>query len=104
MEAGNVEELLHTTDFVGQVRILSIDIDGNHYDSCPTNTTEMFGNLIARFHGAPTLPESVYFYTLHKCASGLFSDYVLKNARGLRLIDYADQFYNGVPSDLVFEE
>jgi hypothetical protein len=65
----------------------------------------MFGHLISRFRAPPIIPESVYFYTLHKCASGLFSDYVLKNARGLRLIDYADQFYNGVPSDhLAFEE
>jgi len=42
-------------------------------------------------------PESVYFYTLHKCASSLFGDYVLKHVRGLRLMDYADRFYNGDP-------
>jgi hypothetical protein len=52
-----------------------------------------------------TPPDSVYFYTLHKSASGLFSDYVLKNVRGLRLIDYADRFYNGDPVECVtFEE
>jgi len=50
-------------------------------------------------------PESVYFYTLHKCASSLFSDYVLKKARGLRLVDYMDRFYNGDPIECVkFEE
>src|SRR3989442_568962 len=41
-----------------------------------------------------TRPESVYFYTLHKCASSLFSDYVLKNVRHLRLVDYADRICN----------
>jgi hypothetical protein len=45
--------------------------------------------------------ESVYFYTLHKCASSLFSDYVLKHVRRLRLIDYADQLYNGDPVECV---
>jgi Sulfotransferase domain len=46
-------------------------------------------------------PESVYFYTLHKCASSLFSDYVLKKVRRLRLVDYADRFYNGEPIEYV---
>jgi len=47
----------------------------------------------------------VYFYTPHKCASGLFSDYLLKNVKGLRLVDYSDHFYNGVPvDDPTFEE
>ena len=50
-------------------------------------------------------PESVYFYTLHKCASSLFGDYVLKHVRGLRLMDYADRFYNGDPDECVtFED
>lgn len=40
-----------------------------------------------------TLPESVYFYTFHKCASTLFSEYVLKNIQGLHHIDYASQIY-----------
>jgi hypothetical protein len=46
---------------------------------------------------SPTLtrPESVYFYTLHKCASSFFSDYVLKKVRRLRLVDYEDRFYKG---------
>ncbi len=45
--------------------------------------------------------ESVYFYTLHKCASSLFSDYVLKKVRRLRLVDYADRIYNGDPVECV---
>ncbi len=50
-------------------------------------------------------PESVYFYTLHKCASSLFSDYVLKHVRHLQLVDYMDRFYNGEPVErLTFEE
>lgn len=38
---------------------------------------------------------SVFFYTLHKCASTLFASYVLKNARGLRRVNYAGQFFRG---------
>ena len=49
--------------------------------------------------------ESVYFYTLHRCASSLFSGYVLRNVRGLRLIDYEDRLYNGEPVDpMTFEK
>jgi hypothetical protein len=48
-----------------------------------------------------TPPESVYFYTLHRCASSLFSDYVLKNVRGLHLIDYDDRLYKGDPIECV---
>jgi hypothetical protein len=40
-------------------------------------------------------PESVYFYTFHKCGSSLFSGYVLKNVEGLRHIDYAGMIYRG---------
>lgn len=40
-------------------------------------------------------PESIYFFTFHKCASSLFSDYVLKNIKGLRHIDYMHQIYHG---------
>ena len=43
----------------------------------------------------PSPPESVYFYTFHKCASSLFSDYVLKNIDGLRHVDYDSLIYNG---------
>lgn len=39
--------------------------------------------------------ESVYFYTFHKCASSLFSGYVLRNIEGLRHVDYARQIYHG---------
>jgi len=48
-----------------------------------------------------TRPESVYFYTLHKCASSLFGDYVLKNVRHLRLVDYANRIYKGDPVECV---
>lgn len=63
----------------------------------------MFGNVrsaIRSIRSATSL-ESVYFYTLHKCASSLFSDYVLKNVRGLRPMDYADRFYKGESIDCV---
>jgi len=46
-------------------------------------------------------PESVYFYTLHKCASSLFNDYVLKNVKRLRLVDYADRLNKGDPVECV---
>ena len=39
------------------------------------------------------IPESVYFYTFHKCASTLFSVYVLKNIKGLQYINYASSIY-----------
>jgi hypothetical protein len=41
------------------------------------------------------LHESVFFYTFHKCASTLFSSYVLKNVEGLRHVDYASKIYFG---------
>jgi hypothetical protein len=41
------------------------------------------------------LHESIYFYTFHKCASTLFSGYVLKNVEGLRHVDYASKIYTG---------
>jgi hypothetical protein len=40
-------------------------------------------------------PESVYFFTFHKCASTLFSSYILKNIDGLKNIDYASAIYSG---------
>jgi hypothetical protein len=46
-----------------------------------------------RFQNRP--PESVFFYTLHKCASSLFSGYVLNNLDGLKKIDYAQLIYGG---------
>ncbi|MGJ8661300.1 MAG: sulfotransferase domain-containing protein [Bacteroidota bacterium] len=39
--------------------------------------------------------ESVYFYTFHKCASTLFSGFVLKNIIGLENIDFASEIYSG---------
>ncbi len=36
---------------------------------------------------------SVYFYTLHKCASSLFAGYILPNALGLRHIHFARQIH-----------
>jgi len=41
--------------------------------------------------------ESVYFYTFHKCASSLFSGYVLANVEGLKHVDYASVIFNGAP-------
>ena len=50
-------------------------------------------------------PESVYFYTFHKCASSLFSRYVLRNIEGLRHVDYAYQIYCGKKiREVVFHE
>lgn len=40
-------------------------------------------------------PESVYFYTFHKCASSLFADFILKQSPGLEHVDYAHMFFRG---------
>ena len=49
--------------------------------------------------------ESVYFLTLHKCASSLFGGYVLKKAEGLRHVDYSSRIYRGEHVDEVsFED
>ncbi len=53
------------------------------------------------------LPESVFFYTFHKCASTLFASYVLRNIVGLRHVDYAMEINSGRRSpeeSLTFEE
>lgn len=47
---------------------------------------------------------SVYFYTFPKCASTLFSSYVLKNVQILRHVDYGNAIYNGKFRRLIFEE
>ncbi|MEB3265250.1 MAG: hypothetical protein VKN13_01400 [Cyanobacteriota bacterium] len=39
--------------------------------------------------------DSIYFYTMHKSASTLFSDFVLKNLIGLRHVDYIRKLYDG---------
>lgn len=38
--------------------------------------------------------ESVFFFTYHKCASSLFSSYVLRQARGLEQVDLAFEHFN----------
>lgn len=45
--------------------------------------------------------DSVFFYTIHKCASTLFGGYVLKNMKGLRHVDYAGLLYGGAFVDSV---
>ncbi len=47
--------------------------------------------------------ESIYFFTLHKCASTLFSDFILKNLQGLRHIDYASCLYGGKRVEVKFK-
>jgi hypothetical protein len=42
-----------------------------------------------------SVEDSVIFYTLHKCASTLFSSFVLPNTPGLKHVDYADDIWNG---------
>jgi len=42
-----------------------------------------------------TSPRSVCFFTLHKCASTLFGNYILKNVKGLESVDYASKIYSG---------
>jgi hypothetical protein len=67
----------------------------------------MFRNLpfFGKPRGVAIPPKSVYFYTLHKCASSLFSSYVLQNVRGLRLVDYSKQLSRGtLARELTFEE
>lgn len=48
--------------------------------------------------------ESVYFYTFHKCASRLFSGYILKNIEGLRRMDYDNRIFNGKKVNVTFEK
>jgi hypothetical protein len=59
--------------------------------------THRFSSLASDFRWRleTNQPESVYFYTLHKCASSLFSGYVLSNIDGLRHVNYARQIYRG---------
>jgi hypothetical protein len=63
----------------------------------------MFQRLhsLSRYRLPFTRPESVYFYTLHKCASTLFGSYVLKNVKRLRLVDYAARISRGDPVECV---
>lgn len=49
-------------------------------------------------HGRPRSDaESVYFYTFHKCASTLFSTYLLRHVEGLRHRDYAAEMFRRGP-------
>ena len=43
----------------------------------------------------PKRVQSVYFFTFHKCASSLFSTYILKNITGLKHVDYDMDMYSG---------
>ncbi|WP_269522865.1 sulfotransferase domain-containing protein [Coraliomargarita parva] len=47
------------------------------------------------------LPESVYFFSLHKCASTLFSDYILKHVDGLLLVNQSKRIFMNKPDALV---
>ena len=52
-------------------------------------------------------PESIYFITFHKCASTLFSGYILRKVEGLLHIDYAKLIYEGKitnPNKIVFKK
>lgn len=48
--------------------------------------------------------ESVYFFTLHKCASTLFSGYALKHLVGLRQVNHARRIYRGKTNHVSFEK
>jgi hypothetical protein len=57
------------------------------------------------FKDTPSQPLSVFFYTFHKCASSLFSSYILPNLPELEHVDYAAQAIRHQLSEpLVFEE
>ena len=55
------------------------------------------------WHFTRNLYTSVYFYTLHKCASTLFAGYLLRHVEVLRLLNYAAQIYRGRHVDVVFK-
>ena len=56
-------------------------------------------------HGG-TNEESLFFFTLHKCASTLFQNHVLNRLEGLRHVDYASMIWMGQDEGVepVFEE
>lgn len=63
-----------------------------------------FEDYFKRHYGKNSY-ESVYFYTFHKCASSLFSYYVLRNIEGLVHVNYAVQIYSGKKVDgITFED
>ena len=58
-----------------------------------------FRNLLSIIHRSSrncSAPDSVYFYTFHKCASTLFAKHVLKNVRNLKHFDHAAQIFRGL--------
>lgn len=42
-------------------------------------------------------PKSVYFFTFHKCASSLFSQFILPRAQEFKCVNYAAKIYSGKP-------
>lgn len=55
--------------------------------------------------GGTPVPESVYFLSLHKCATTFFTSYVLKHVKELNHVDYEGMiFKNRAPEEIVFEE
>lgn len=46
---------------------------------------------------------SLFYYTVHKGGSTLFSDYTLKHLDGLRHVDYAQKVYRGRTPKVVFK-
>lgn len=52
-------------------------------------------NYLSWLLSIQNLPESIYFFTFHKCASTLFGGYVLKKIKGLRHVDYELRFTLG---------
>lgn len=49
--------------------------------------------------------ESVFFFTFHKCASSLFSSYVLRQAQGLEHVDLAfDHFNSGLAGPIKYRK
>lgn len=52
-----------------------------------------------RLRPRKSLPESIFFYTLHKCASSLFAQYIFKNVEGLNHVNYARHIYDGTLTD-----
>lgn len=62
-------------------------------------TAMNFRNLLSIIHRSSrncSAPDSVYFYTFHKCASTLFAKHVLKNVRNLKHVDHAAQIFRGL--------
>lgn len=60
--------------------------------------------ILKRYYFTIFPPKSVYFYTLHKCASTLFGGYFLEHINGLKKVDYAAKLYHGdISSDKEIE-